>query len=312
MVPKQNNTPSEDDVVYIENLVKTFKKNQALKGISFSIKKGELFGFLGLNGAGKTTTLNIILGLLKRDSGTVLISGQNIDKDITKIRNEVGIVFQESIMDPILSVYENLMVRASLYKGFFKDTTVKDVVEDIIKEFQLEEIRNRPYAKLSGGQKRRVDIARALVHKPSILFLDEPTTGLDPNSRKLVWKILNQIQKQRNLTIMLTTHYMEEADNCDRVIIIKSGEILEHGTPAQLKSIYSKTKLIVYKANEDWKARHQDSKNIDNKLTFEFENFEKGSQFLKENIEFIEDYEFYKGTMDEVFLNVTEGNIQND
>lgn len=189
---------ANDEIIVINNLQKNFRKNKALKGVSFSVKRGELFGYLGLNGAGKTVTLNIILGLLKRDGGEVYINGLNVDKNQLEIRNQVGIVFQESILDPELSVRENLMIRATLYKDFLKDETVASVVDKIIDEFQLNDFASRRYGTLSGGQKRRADIARALVHSPNILFLDEPTTGLDPNSRKLVWQILKKSNKHGN------------------------------------------------------------------------------------------------------------------
>ncbi|MBU4691057.1 ABC transporter ATP-binding protein [Mycoplasma zalophi] len=307
------NTNDDNYVIVIENLKKNFKKFQALKGISFSVKKGELFGFLGLNGAGKTTTLNIILGLLKKDGGNIYINNKSIDEDIVSIRNDIGIVFQESILDPGLSVYQNLLVRASLYKSYFKDKDIKEVVDEVIKEFQLKDFVHRNYSKLSGGQKRRVDIARALVHKPSILFLDEPTTGLDPSTRKLVWEILAKIQKSRGLTILLTTHYMEEADNCDHAIIIQKGQKLVEGTPAELKTKYSSSTVKIHKCSQILKEKLD--RNLDNYLNctvvngsyvIKFESFEKGSQWIKENIEQILDYEFYKGTMDEVFLNVTQ------
>ncbi|MCU4706678.1 ABC transporter ATP-binding protein [Mycoplasma sp. CSL7503-lung] len=298
------------EVIIIKNLQKSFKKYKALKGISFNVNKGELFGFLGLNGAGKTTTLNIILGLLKRDAGEVLINGQNIDEDIVSIRNQIGIVFQESILDPGLNVYQNLLVRANLYKSFFKDKTPKEVVNEIIDEFQLNDFVNRNYAHLSGGQKRRVDIARALVHKPSILFLDEPTTGLDPNSRKLVWEILSKIQKDRNLTILLTTHYMEEANNCNRAIIIQKGEKLVEGTPSELKSKYSSSQIKIYKMtsklSDSILKSNLDFKINNNVYTIKFKDYNEGSGWIKEHIKDIEDYEFFKGSMDEVFLNVTE------
>ncbi|QJR44300.1 ABC transporter ATP-binding protein [Mycoplasma miroungirhinis] len=299
---------NDNNVIVIKQLKKNFKQFQAIKEISFSVKKGELFGFLGLNGAGKTTTLNIILGLLKKDGGNVYINNKSIDDDIVSVRNDIGIVFQDSILDPGLSVYQNLLVRASLYKFYFKDKNIHQIVDEIIEEFQLTDFAHRNYSKLSGGQKRRVDIARALVHKPSILFLDEPTTGLDPSTRKLVWEILTKIQKSRGLTILLTTHYMEEADNCDRAIIIQKGEKLVEGTPSDLKSKYSNSTVEIHKCSE---ILLQKIKNLNYQITngsyvLKFENFEQGSQWIRENINDIYDYEFYKGTMDEVFLNVTK------
>ncbi|AIA29429.1 spermidine/putrescine ABC transporter ATP-binding protein [Mycoplasmopsis californica HAZ160_1] len=309
---------ANDEIIVINNLQKNFRKNKALKGVSFSVKRGELFGYLGLNGAGKTVTLNIILGLLKRDGGEVYINGLNIDKNQLEIRNQVGIVFQESILDPELSVRENLMIRATLYKDFLKDETVASVVDKIIDEFQLNDFASRRYGTLSGGQKRRADIARALVHSPNILFLDEPTTGLDPNSRKLVWQILKKIQQTRKLTIMLTTHYMEEADDCSRVIILEKGKKLVQDTPAALKTKYSSSKIRIYQMSDELKELINTSADlnyqIDNQTyILQFPTVAAGQSFVANNIQHLKDFEFNKGTMDEVFLNVTQkGKGQNE
>ncbi|WP_036452933.1 ABC transporter ATP-binding protein [Mycoplasma buteonis] len=298
--------------IEIQNLSKSFKENKALDNLSFKVRKGELFGFLGLNGAGKSTTLNIILGLLSKDSGLITINGLNAEENIKQIRKSIGIVFQESILDPTLSVKDNLMIRATMYTDFFKvqKVTVKEVVENIIKEFQLEEIAKRPYGKLSGGQKRRVDIARALVHRPEILFLDEPTTGLDPSSRKLVWEILFKIQKERKLTILLTTHYMEEANNCQYAIIINKGKKLVEGTPSQLKQVYSTTTIKIFdtfnlKLEAILKKNNINFNYEQNCYVLKFSEYSLAKNFVFKNQDLIKDYELLKGTMDEVFLNVT-------
>ncbi|AWX69204.1 ABC transporter ATP-binding protein [[Mycoplasma] anseris] len=300
--------------IEIKNLRKSFKKNLALNDLSFSVKKGELFGFLGLNGAGKSTTLNIILGLLNKDDGTILINGVDASKDIINIKKSIGIVFQESILDAKLSVVQNLTTRASLYSSYFgKEKGLKQIVQEIMDEFQLNEIANREYGKLSGGQKRRVDIARALVHKPSILFLDEPTTGLDPSSRKLVWDILWKIQKERKLTILLTTHYMEEANNCDYAIIIEKGNKLAEGTPASLKTEYATAMVKLYgeQINPYLKNIAEIAKGFISWETssdvniLRFKTYQEAKDFVKNNLDLISDYELLKGDMDEVFLNVT-------
>lgn len=308
---KTQHSFDNDEIIVIKDLRKSFKKNKALKGVSFSVKRGELFGYLGLNGAGKTVTLNIILGLLKRDKGQVFINGLSIDKNQLDIRNQVGIVFQESILDPELSIRENLMVRATLYKDYMQGESVASVVDKIINEFQLNDFASRRYGTLSGGQKRRADIARALVHSPNILFLDEPTTGLDPNSRKLVWQILKKIQRTRKLTIMLTTHYMEEADDCSRVIILEKGQKLVEDTPAALKTKYSSSILRIYQMTEKLKELINQSKNINYEVEngsyiIRFDSVAQGHEFVTRNIAQLKDFEFNKGTMDEVFLNVTQ------
>ncbi|QGZ97765.1 ATP-binding cassette domain-containing protein [Mycoplasma sp. NEAQ87857] len=306
------NTLNNELAVEIKDLSKSFKDNQALNNLSFKVYKGQLFGFLGLNGAGKSTTLNIVLGLLSKDSGTIWINGENAENNTKLIRSQIGIVFQESLLDHSLTVKENLMIRASMYQENFKGQKIKDIVEAIIKEFQLEEIANRAYGKLSGGQRRRVDIARALVHKPSILFLDEPTTGLDPGSRKLVWDILYKIQKERKLTIILTTHYMEEANNCEYAIIIQKGVKLQEGTPSELKRKFATTTVKIYAPKDEFIEQKTLEFNGEFQYTegfylIEFIGYQQALDFFREINHKYDDFEFIKGTMDQVFLNVTKG-----
>ncbi|WP_406617252.1 ATP-binding cassette domain-containing protein [Mycoplasmopsis adleri] len=304
----------EDEIILkVKDLCKSFKGKKALNNLSFKVNKGQLYGFLGINGAGKTTTLNIIVGLLKKDSGTVLIENKELttEKDFEQVRNKIGVVFQESILDDNLSVKDNLLIRATLYHKYFKDLKPIDLVNKVVNDFGLESILKQKYRTLSGGQKRRVDIARALLHKPEILFLDEPTTGLDPNNRQLVWDILKRIQKERKLTIILTTHYMEEANNCDYAIIINKGEKIVEGTPAELKQKYSKTVISVYskpileleKALELHKLEHTFENNIYN---IYFDKYQEADSFLDKYKHLFSDYELKKGTMDDVFLNVTK------
>ncbi|WP_036463897.1 ABC transporter ATP-binding protein [Mycoplasmopsis sturni] len=294
-------------VLKIENLNKSFGNFKALNNLNFEVQKGELFGFLGVNGAGKTTTLNIIFGILKPDSGQVWINGKNAFKNQAYIKNEIGVVFQNSILDPYLKVSEILYEKALLYRNRFKEP-IKDVVKKIIDEFELTSFSNKLYHQLSGGQKRRVDIARALIHKPLILFLDEPTTGLDPNSRKLVWKNLQNYREKNNLTIILTTHYMEEANNCTNVIVLQKGKILERGTVRELKTKYTETIIKIYhKVDPDlelsFKEKNLKFKYIDNHYRIYFVNTNKAHDFLIENPE-MKDIELVNGDMDDVFLNI--------
>ncbi|QNM93928.1 ABC transporter ATP-binding protein [Mycoplasma sp. Pen4] len=306
---EQNN----EYVIEIENLNKSFKDKKALNNLSFKVKKGELFGFLGVNGAGKTTTLNIILDLVKKDSGLLKIYGADIDqiKDINLIKRKIGIVFQESILDDKLSVYDNLLTRAALYHRYFSDSKPEALVKSVVDDFKLQDILNQSYASLSGGQRRRVDIARALIHKPEILFLDEPTTGLDPSARKLVWETLHKIQKERKLTILLTTHYMEEANNCNYVIIIDKGNKLVQGTPSELKTKYSFGKIYWFKSKTQENSLFLEQERInycyeDNCYTLKFTNYETAINFALKHSRILGDFELVKGTMDDVFLNVTE------
>lgn len=303
---------NKDIVLNVKSLTKTFKKYKALDNLSFKVYKKQLYGFLGINGAGKSTTLNIIMGLLSKDSGEIELFGENIKGDFTKIRNNIGIVFQSSILDSNLTVYENLYSRLLLYKNNFKGKKIKEVVSEIISEFKLEDLVNQKYGTLSGGQKRRVDIARALAHKPSILFLDEPTTGLDPVSKKLVWDILSQLQKEKGLTIILTTHYMQEADNCDYAIVIKKGVKLDEGTPSDLKTRLTKAKILIQAPKDDFEINYLLKKH---NLAFEFktdlykvefDSYQKALEFTKKNINHLKNFELIKGDMEEAFINSTK------
>lgn len=301
---------TKNTILKINKLTKSFGKYKALNELSFSVQKGELFGFLGVNGAGKTTTLNIILGLLKYDSGEVLINDKNISHYGEYIRNEIGVVFQESILDPYLSPKEILYQKATLYLKDSKQL-IKQKVSEIIQLFNLQDFQDKMYKTLSGGQKRRVDIARALVHSPSILFLDEPTTGLDPNSRKLVWKILNQYRKEKDLTIILTTHYMEEAANCNNVIVLDKGVIVAEGTVADLKNKFTNSTLKIYSRKN--KALEEYILNTNKEFEFEnncylinFKNTKQIKDYILEHPEMMSDIEIIKGDMDDVFLSITK------
>ncbi|KAA0965901.1 ABC transporter ATP-binding protein [Sporosarcina sp. ANT_H38] len=230
-------------IIEVERLSKSFGKVKAVNDISFYVEEGALFSFLGTNGAGKSTTISILLTLLQQDSGFVLVNGYTVGKHDQAIRQEIGVVFQESLLDPLLTVKENLAIRGSFY-GLARQernaaiTRVMDIVD-------IQSISNRSYGKLSGGQRRRVDIARALIHKPNILILDEPTTGLDPESRKNIWATILQLQKETGMTVFLTTHYIEEAANSDYVVVMKEGSIVAKGTPEQLKNDYSTDLLMI-------------------------------------------------------------------
>lgn len=223
--------------IEVKNLKKNYGDVAAVKGIDFAVEKGSLFSFLGTNGAGKSTTISILTTLIKPTSGTAKVAGFDVVKDAERVRTLIGIVFQESILDKDLTVQENLEVRGSLYG--YKGEQLNAAVKRVIELTQLEEIAKRRYKTLSGGQKRRTDIARALIHTPEILFLDEPTTGLDPKTRQDVWQLITDLQQTHGMTIFLTTHYMEEAANSDQIVIIHKGEIKAVGTPESLKEKYS-------------------------------------------------------------------------
>ena len=234
----------KDCILQIEHLSKSYGDLKAVDDISLKVKKGSLFSFLGMNGAGKSTTINIICSILKKDSGKIYVNGYDLDKDVNKIKEEIGIVFQNSVLDNDLTVYQNLKVRASFY-GFSKKEE-KEKINNIVNLLQLNDILDKPINKLSGGQKRRVDIARSMIHNPKLLILDEPTTGLDPKTRLMVWNLINEIRNKTGMNVFLTTHYMEEAEESTYIVIMNKGKIISEGTPLELKNKYTSDYIKAY------------------------------------------------------------------
>lgn len=295
----------KENVIEVKNLIKSYGDVKAVKGISFEVKKGSIFAFLGRNGAGKSTTIDTLCTFLTKDSGNVKIAGYELGKQDDEIRKEIGIVFQDSLLDVLLTVEENLRLRAELYG--LKGKELDDAVETAIKNAKVEEFRKRRYGKLSGGQRRRADIARALITNPKILFLDEPTTGLDPETRKEIWKSVKKLQKEKEMTIFLTTHYMEEANSADYVVIIEQGKIVEQGTPSYLKDVYSKNilKIATKEAEEIKKLLEEESieyKYRDNIFNIIVENTKDSIQILEKAQKHIESFEVIKGTLDDAFI----------
>lgn len=294
-------------IIEIKNLKKYFKEVKAVDDVSFCVKEGELFAFLGLNGAGKSTTINIICGSLEKDSGEVFVNDFSIDKDMAKIKPILGVVFQQSVLDAKMSVYDNLKYRAGMYDLSLSE--FKENLQFLSEKLEFKDILNRPLNKLSGGQKRRVDIARALIHKPKILILDEPTTGLDPKTRILVWQLINELRKSSNLTVLLTTHYMEEASEADYVVIIDGGKIVANDTPMELKNKYAYDFLKIYKydkklvkALDKAKIVYELNKDV---IEIVVKETDEAKDLLVEYKDLISDFEVIKGNMDSVFLNVT-------
>ena len=232
------------DLIQIEHLSKRFGQVKAVDDLSFRVKEGELFAFLGVNGAGKSTTINILCGQLPKDSGTVTICGTDLDTDASRIKQDLGVVFQNSVLDKDLSVQDNLRSRAALYGIHGK--AFQNRLTELASLLDFQELLKRPVGKLSGGQRRRIDIARALLHRPKILVLDEPTTGLDPQTRNLLWQVVGKLRREENLTVFLTTHYMEEAADADYVVILDHGKIAAEGTPLMLKNTYTGDYITIY------------------------------------------------------------------
>ena len=296
-------------IIKIDNLTKTYGSLKAVDDLSFEIRKGELFAFLGVNGAGKSTTINIICGQLKKDEGTVIIDELNLDDNLAKIKKKIGVVFQASILDPQLTVKDNLEIKASLY-GLSREE-IKSRVGELAEILDFKSYLNRPLAKLSGGQKRRIDIARALLNKPDILILDEPTTGLDPQTRKMIWAVITKLRKENNMTVLLTTHYMEEASEADYVVIIDQGKMVAHGTPLDLKNKYVGDYMLIYNVKEeDVKKLGLPYINIPNGYKIEVNDTLEATNLIVNNRELFVDYELIKGKMDDVFLKVTGKNLE--
>lgn len=292
------------NIIEISSLNKTFGDVKAVSDLSFKVKEGELFAFLGLNGAGKSTTISIMCGQLAKDSGKVIIDGEDLDKSVDKIKCDLGVVFQNSVLDKALTVKENLKSRAALY-GITGRQFEKRLGE-LSALLEFEDLLKRTVGKLSGGQRRRIDIARALLHKPKILILDEPTTGLDPQTRKTLWNVVSKLRKENQMTVFLTTHYMEEAADADYVVILDSGKISAEGTPLQLKNTYSGDFITLYGAQkEQVETLGLTYEIIRDAYRIEVKNTAAATQLIVRYPDIFNDYEITKGKMDDVFLAVT-------
>ena len=298
-----------EEILKITNVSKSFGKIKAVNNISFKVKKGEMFAYLGVNGAGKSTTISMICGTLKNDNGNIIVCGEDINKNSKYIKNKIGVVFQNSVLDQTLSVYDNLKYRASLYD--ITGNEFKKRFEELSKMFELNEIKNQKVKTLSGGQRRRVDIARAIIHEPEFLILDEPTTGLDPNTRKKLWNIIRNLREKNGMTVFLTTHYMEEASDADFIIIIEKGKIITEGTPLDLKNKYAKDIINIYHIEEhDIMKLKLPYTKIRDGFKIEVENTSIATDLIIKNKEIFKDYEIIKGKMDDVFLNATGSNLE--
>lgn len=297
----------EEGIVTVEGLAKRYGSVQALGGISFTVRRGSLFSLLGVNGAGKSTAINILCSILQKDKGAVSVCGFDLDTRADEIKKRVGVVFQATVLDDLLSVKDNLLTRAAFYG--LRGAALRDRLRALTEMLELGDILNRPFGKLSGGQRRRADIARGLLNNPELLILDEPTTGLDPHTRRNVWELVRTLQREQGLTVLLTTHYMEEAEGSDRVVILDAGKVVADATPVRLKNDYSRSYLYLYGERAQLCAALA-------ALGIPFEETAGGVRlamkdasaaraFLQEHAALCGDFEFRKGDMDDVFLAVT-------
>lgn len=326
-------------IIKVEGLKKYFKEVKAVDDISFGVEKGELFGFLGVNGAGKSTTINMLCTVFKPTAGSVEICGLKVGEEDEEIRRRIGVVYQNNCLDERLTVKENLFIRGALYEK--NSSRLKENIFRICEILELEDVYNRRFSKLSGGQKRRCEIARALVNTPEIMFLDEPTTGLDPATRKAVWRSIDRLRKEEKMTVFLTTHYMEEAARASHVAIIDGGKIKEYGTPFSLKEIYAKDKLrLLPKAERELSelqteetgerkylremVQEQDKRRLEETLKIMNLAYRQKEEYLILDLpdsmaalpvldavrDDISGFEMIQGSMDDVFLNVTGKNLE--
>ena len=292
------------NVIEIQHLYKSFGEVKAVQDLSFRVKEGELFAFLGVNGAGKSTTINILCGQLRKDGGSVKINGFEPTENPEKVKRALGVVFQNSVLDKALTVYENLESRAALYG--IHGRAFKDRLQELSGMLGFGDLLRRTVGKLSGGQRRRIDIARALLHRPDILILDEPTTGLDPQTRKTLWDVVDNLRKTENMTVFLTTHYMEEAADADYVVILDSGKIAAEGTPLTLKNTYTGDFITLYQVSEEEiRSFGRPYEALRDGYRVPVENTEKATQLILQHPAIFRDYEITKGKMDDVFLAVT-------
>ena len=292
------------DMIQIQNLNKSYGNIQAVQDLSLRVPEGSLFAFLGVNGAGKSTTIHILCGQLRKDSGKIYVDGSDLDQDVERIKSCIGVVFQNSVLDSALSVWDNLQSRAALYG--ISGQTFRQKMQELAELLEFADLLKRPVGKLSGGQRRRIDIARALLHEPKILILDEPTTGLDPQTRRQIWNVIAQLRREKNITVFLTTHYMEEAADADHVVILDGGRVAAEGSPLELKNHYTGDYITLYGVEMEQAERlGVPCEPVSNGCRLFVPNTAQATALIVENSALFVDYEITKGKMDDVFLAVT-------
>jgi ABC-2 type transport system ATP-binding protein len=301
------------NIIEVRNFSKKYGDFSAVDNISFEVEEGSIFAFLGPNGAGKSTTINTLCTIVNKTDGHLKINGNEVSEHKDKVRNQIGIVFQESTLDSKLTVEENLKFHCDFYR--VPKSEVKDRINFVLELVNLEEWRKAPVSSLSGGMKRRVEIARGLVHYPKVLFLDEPTTGLDPQTRANIWDYIYKLQKQKNITIFLTTHYMDEAEICDKVAIMDHGKIVAFDTPYNLKKQHTSNVTRIRTSNKKMLQQYLTEHSIKYKLIDDV--FTIYSNDLEAILEMaaifktsIIDFETSKGTLNDVFLSITGKEIR--
>lgn len=302
-------------IIKVRNFTKSYGNFTAVDDISFEVEEGTVFAFLGPNGAGKSTTINTLCTIFEKTSGQLEIDGKDVTTQKNEVRASIGVVFQDSTLDAKMTIEENLRMHCVFYS--VPKNEIEERMHFVLELVDLLNERKKIVGALSGGMKRRVEIARGLIHYPKVLFLDEPTTGLDPQTRAHIWEYIMKLQKERNITIFLTTHYMEEAEVCDKIAIIDGGRIVAHDTPYALKKIYTKDKAYITSKDEVGLVKLLEKYNIEyvkknGYYKVEADNITPLLQVISIQKEVITDIEIKKGTFNDVFLEITGKKIREE
>lgn len=304
-----------NSIIEVKNFTKRYGDYIAVNDISFDVEEGTIFAFLGPNGAGKSTTINTLCTIFEKTSGTLIIDGKDVTTQKSEVRSSIGVVFQDSTLDSKMTINENLEMHCTFYN--IPKVEVEERIQFVLNLVDLLDERKKLVGALSGGMKRRVEIARGLIHYPKVLFLDEPTTGLDPQTRAHIWEYILKLQKERNITIFLTTHYMEEAEICNKIAIIDGGIIVAHDTPYALKKEFTKDKAYITTKKEPELEQLLEQYKLsyvkkEGYYKVNAENIELLLQVLSIQKEDITDIEIKKGTFNDVFLEITGKKIREE
>lgn len=301
------------NIIEVRDFVKKYGKFAAVDNVSFEVEEGSIFAFLGPNGAGKSTTINTLCTIFDKTSGTLLIDGKDVSHEKDAVRSVIGVVFQDPTLDNKMTVMENLMMHCNFYGVPKKEAAERS--HFALNIVELLDWKNAMVSSLSGGMKRRVEIARSLLHYPKVLFLDEPTTGLDPQTRAHIWDYIVKLQKEKNITIFMTTHYMDEAEICNKVAIMDAGKIVAMDTPHRLKQQYTKDKAYITTKNEQALEALLDKDGYIYKkrtgfYSIEVHHLQQFMELLNEHKADITELEIKKGTLNDVFLKITGKEIR--
>lgn len=303
------------NLINIQGLTKKYQQKEVVSSLDLKVEKGSLFAFLGPNGAGKSTTINMISTAIKPTSGSIFVDGLEVGKENSKIRQKIGIVFQDNVLDDLLTVEENLLFWGKIYSLSKNELNKQlDFLENLL---HLTDILKQRFGTLSGGQKRRAEIARAIIHRPLLLILDEPTTGLDPKTRVQVWQTITYLREKLGMSVFLTTHYMEEAAEADKIAVFNHGELIALGTPNQLRNKYSRDSLILYQTSLEYlkieceKRKLGYTEGIDF-IRIQVRDTDEALHLLNELNDLYQSFEVRKGNLDDVFLALIKGGTKND